>query len=192
MKTNNYTGLDPHIVAVIGREVKKLIGRYGFTASDVPDIEQELHLKVWRSLKGLDEAILEAAVCQIVKHAMIDLLRRQERACRDWRVELFSTNAFASDADDPEDDLAHILDLEHELQSGFGLPPSWHKRRGEAADLADALVVLPDDLRELALALYRFGGNLSEAARSLAHSRKKARILMERLQREAASWSEDS
>lgn len=192
MKTNKYTGIDPHIVAVIEREVKKVVGRHGFTAADASDIEQELHLKVWRSLKGLDEALFEAAVCQIVKHAVIDLLRRQERACRDWKRASFSMDAFASDADDPEDDLAHVLDLEHELQSGFGLPASWHARREAVADLAYALAGLPDDLRDLAIALYRFGGNLSEAARSLAHSRKKARILMERLQREAASWSEDA
>jgi RNA polymerase sigma factor (sigma-70 family) len=192
MKNNNYTGIDPHIVAVIEREVKKVVGRYGFTAADVSDIEQELHLKVWRSLRGLDEALFEAAVCQIVKHAVIDLLRRQGRACRDWRRASISMNAFASDADDPEDDLAHVLDLEHEFQSGFGLPVSWHARRAEAADVADALAALPDDLRELALALYHFGGNLSEAARSLAHSRKKARITLERLQREASRWFEDT
>jgi RNA polymerase sigma factor (sigma-70 family) len=191
MKTNSYAGIDPHIVAVIGREVKKLIGRYGFTASDVPDIEQELHLKVWRSLKGLDEAILEAAVCQIVKHAMIDLLRRQERACRDWRQVAFSMNDFVPDSDDENECLSDLMDLAKAFDVAFGRPASWPERREMSMDLDDALANLPCELRDMAEKLDACSGNLSEAARDLGISRKMARIRLTRLQH-AMAWLRDA
>ena len=77
--------------------------------------------------------------------------------------------------------MAHTIDLERELRSGFGLSKSWHERRAEAADVADDLASLPDNLRDLADALDACDGNLSDAARMLGLTRKKARLLLERL-----------
>lgn len=187
MKTNNYAGIDPHIVAVIEREVKKLIGRYGITAADIQDIQQELHIKVDSLLTELQNVAFEAAICQIVKHAVIDHIRHRERQCRDWRRVAFSLNDTAPDGDDQDEEFAEVTDLVKAFDAGFGRPASWHERREIAMDLDDTLSVLPRELHDLAESLDACGGNLSEAARYLGISRKKARLLLARLQ-QAMTW----
>ena len=191
MKTNNYAGIDPHIVAVIEREVKKLIGRYGITAADIQDIQQELHIKVDSLLAELQNVAFEAAICQIVKHAVIDHIRHRERQCRDWRRVAVSLNDNAPDGDDQDEGFAEVMDLAKAFDAGFGRPASWHERREMAMDLDDTLSALPRELRDLAESLDACGGNLSEAARYLGISRKKARLLLARLQ-QAMVWLRDA
>ena len=191
MKTNNYAGIDPHIVAVIERELKKIVGRYGITAADVPDIEQELHLKVWRVLSELKNVAFEAAVCQIVKHAATDMIRGRECQCRDWRRVSVSLNAYALETEDPDDDIGTAIDLAAELDAAFGRPAPWHQRREMEMDLEESLGRLPRELRDLAETLDVCEGNLSEAARMLGVTRKKARVLLIRLQ-QAMAWLRDA
>ncbi len=190
MKTNSYAGIDPHIVAVIGREVKKIVGRYGIAAIDVSDIEQDLHLKVWSALSELQHVAFEAAICQIVKHAAIDLIRFRQRECRDWRRVAYSLDAGMPDGEDQDEGVSEVMDLGRALDSCFGRPAPWHERREIATDLEETLVELPGELRDLAEALDGCGGNLCEAARALGISRKKARIVLERLQ-QAMAWLRD-
>jgi len=122
----------------------------------------------------------EAAVCQIVKHAVIDIIRSRMCLCRDWRCNAYSLNEPAPDAEDSDDDLGSLLDL-GEL---MGRSPSWHQRRTEAADINDALARLPDDLSAMAFAMVASSGNVMAAARALGVGRKKARLLLARLRHE--------
>jgi DNA-directed RNA polymerase specialized sigma24 family protein len=189
MKTNNYAGIHPHIVAVIARQARKLIGRHGLTASDVDDIEQDLHLKVWSALPGLSTTVFAAAINQIVNHEIIDMLRKRERERRDWRRISFSIEdpVLGSDGED-EDDLQGYSDiLDEDLLVGFGYSPSWQSHRWGQTDVEEGMARLPDELRDLADTLDACGGNLSEAARMLGVSRKKARIMLARL-KEAMAW----
>jgi RNA polymerase sigma-70 factor (ECF subfamily) len=190
MKTNSYADIDPHIVAVIKREASKLIGRYGYTNSDVDDIEQDLHLKVWSSLKEVDNAIFEAAVHRVVNHEIIDMIRQRQRQCRDWRRIAFSVNATRSGEafDNLGTERSSILD--EGLLVALGYSPSWQSRRWEQADVEEGMGRLPGDLRAMAENLEACDGNLSAAARMLGVSRKKARILFARLQKEVA-WLRD-
>jgi DNA-directed RNA polymerase specialized sigma24 family protein len=187
MKTNNYAGIHPHIVAVIARKARKLIGRYGLTASDVHDIEQDLHLKVWTALPGLSTTVFEAAINQIVNHEIIDMIRKRERDCRNWRLVAFSTDDHVAGCDcvDEQESYSDILD--EDLLIGLGYSPSWQARRWEQADFDEGMARLPGDLRDLAETLDACGGNLSEAARMMGVSRKKARIMLARL-RDAMAW----
>jgi RNA polymerase sigma factor (sigma-70 family) len=188
---NNYAGIHPFIVAVIARQSRKLIGRYGLTAADVHDIEQDLHLKVWSSLPGLSTTVFAAAINQIVNHEIIDMIRKRERDCRDWRQVAFSINDVMQDAEDQEEEFSDVMDLAKAFNAGFGRPASWHERREMAMDLDDALATLPRELRDMAERLDACGGNLSEAARDLGVSRKKARILLASLQ-QAMAWLRDA
>lgn len=191
MKTNTYAGIHPHIVAVIAREARKLVGRHGFTAADVADVEQDLHRKVWIALKGLDEALFEAAVNQIVKHEVIDMIRGRERECRDWRRVSFSLNTDSVGGDDGDNEHdERRIDLAEDLLVVLGYAPSWQSRRWQDVDLDWGLKQLPDDLRDLAETLDACEGNLSEAARLMGVTRKKARILLARLQ-QAMDWLRD-
>ena len=89
--------------------------------------------------------------------------------------------------DEPDDDMAHGMDLESIRRNHHGLPPSWDGYRAEVADIAEALAKLPGDLRKLADALDASNGNLMEAAQAFGLPHKKARIMRMRLQR-AIGW----
>jgi RNA polymerase sigma factor (sigma-70 family) len=191
MKTNKYAGIDPHIVTVIKREARSLVGRYGYTISDIEEIEHDLFRKVWVSLPGLSATVFAAAINQIVNHEIIDMIRKRERECRDWRRVAFSLDDSLPDAEDEDEFVADVMDLTKSFDAGFSRPASWHERREMAADLDDALVALPRELRDLAETLDACGGNLSEAARDLGVSRKKARVLLARLQ-QAMAWLRDA
>jgi DNA-directed RNA polymerase specialized sigma24 family protein len=191
MKTNKYAGIHPLIVAVIARQSRKLVGRYGIVAADVHDIEQDLHRKVWSSLPGLSTTVFAAAINQIVNHEIIDLIRKRERDCRDWRQVAFSLDDAVPDTEDENECVSDVMDLAKSLDAGFGLPASWHERREMAMDLDDALLSLPRELRDLAETLDACGGNLSEAARDLGISRKMARLRLARLQ-QAMAWLRDA
>jgi RNA polymerase sigma-70 factor (ECF subfamily) len=190
MKTNNYAGIHPLIVAVIARESRKLVGRHGYTVSDIEDIEQDLFRKVWVSLPGLSEAVFEAAINQIVKHEIIDMIRKRERECRDWRRVAFSVNdPIEGDGVDDDGD-EHSSILEEDVLVVLGYSPSWQSRRWEQADYSEWMRQLPAELRDLAETLEACDGNLSATARMLGVSRKKARIMYARL-RKAMTWLRD-
>lgn len=180
---NKYPGIDPRIVRIVSLKVGKLVGRHGITAADVPDIEQDMHLAVWSALITLHGIPLEAAVNQIVENKIRKLIRWRKRKRRDWRCVAFSIDEPAPNAEDPDDEIAHILDLEDFMAKAFGLPPTWHKQRAETADVADDLANLPDEIRDLANTLVACGGSLNAAAELMGVGRKKARLLLERLQK---------
>jgi RNA polymerase sigma factor (sigma-70 family) len=190
MKTYTSSGIHPHIVTVITREARRLVGRYGFTYSDIEDIEHDLFRKVWVALPGLSTTVFEAAINQIVRNEDIDMIRKRERECRDWRQVAFSLNDLVSDDEDQDEGFTEAMDLAKAFDVGFGRPPSWHERREMAMDLNEALASLPRELRDLAETLDACGGNRSEAARYLGISRKKARLLLARLQ-QAMAWLRD-
>jgi DNA-directed RNA polymerase specialized sigma24 family protein len=187
MKTYTSSGIHPHIVTVITREASRLVGRYGFTLSDIEDIEHDLFRKVWVSLPGLSTTVFEAAINRIVRNEIIDMIRKRERECRDWRRIAFSTDDHVAggDCEDEQESYSDILD--EDLLVGFGYSPSWQSRRWEHSDFEEGMARLPEDLRVLAETIEACDGNLSSAARMLGVSRKKARIMFARLQK-AMAW----
>ena len=189
MKTNHYAGIDPHIVNVIEREAGKLRGRCGLTAADLADIRQDMHLAVWSALGKLGgEVNREAAVNRIVGNLIKNLIRDRQRECRDWRREAMSMNeACPAEGGELHEDMAQVMDLEGRQHALYGRPPSWHECRGEAADIAEAMANLPGDLRVLAATLEAAEGNLSDVARSLGVTPKRARTML-RDQQRAMEW----
>ena len=188
MKTNHYAGIDPHVVSVIERATNKLRGRFGTTEADLADIRQDLHLGVWAALeKTAPDINREAAVNRIVDNLIRDMIRHRQRGCRDWRREKVSICAPCDAPDDAFESQYETFEDTEDLVSlsrvAFGMPPSWHERRDEAADVAAVFRGLSGDLRILADALDASEGNLSEAARLLNLPRKKARVMINRLRR---------
>ncbi len=184
---NSYPGIDPRITRIVAQKTDNLAGHHGIMLADLADIEQDLHLRVLSSQLDTKDVFFERNVRKIVHDAVVDLIRFREYKCRDWHLECLSLDQSGTDCDGHEGSVGQFLDLEDGWHTGFGLPQTWHGRREMAADLADAFAGLPDELRSLADVLDACGGNLSEAARSLGLSRKKARILLERLQ-ESLAW----
>lgn len=184
---NDYPGIDPRITRIVAKEAERVAGKLGLCKTGIPDIEQDLHITVSSALSKVQDILFERAVQQIVRNRAVDIIRWHQRECRASRREAFSMNSPCADADDPDDDMAQVTDLESNRRNHHGLPPSWDKHRAETADIAQALANLPGDLRKLADALDASNGNLIEAAQAFGLPHKKARIMRVRLQR-AIGW----
>ena len=187
---NNYPGIDSRITRIVANNVGKLAGCHGIMLADLADIKQDLHIKVDLAQLDPKDVFFERNVRKIVHDAVVDLIRFREWKCRDWHLECLSLDQSATDCDGHEGSVGQFLDLEDGWLTGFGLPQTWHGRRDMATDLADAFAGLPDELRALADVLDACEGNLSEAARCLGLSRKKARLMLIRLQ-ESLAWMRD-
>jgi DNA-directed RNA polymerase specialized sigma24 family protein len=174
---NKYPGIDPFIITVINHETKNLKGRPGIPDADLDDIQQALHLAVWLSLQDLKDGVnREAAVNQIVKHKVIDIIRYRQCQCRDWRSE-----AFSLDDDAHDEERRSVFEVAAEMTADQERVSASHQGLDRATDIEEALAKLPSDLRNFAKALSTNGGKLQAAARKLEWSRKKARIAQERL-----------
>ena len=193
MNTNHYAGIDPHIVSVIERETNKLRGRFGLTEADLADIRQDLHLGVWSGLgKAASNINREAAVNRIVDNLVRDWIRHRQRDCRDWRRVAVSINEPCLNPDDGSlETVADLTDLDAVSRAAAGRPPAWHEHRDGMADAAEALRMLPGKLRAMADALEAADGNLSEVARAMGVTPKKARVMLGELQR-ATAWLRDT
>jgi hypothetical protein len=184
---NEYPGIDPRITRIVAREAEKIAGKLGLCKTGIPDIEQDLHITVDSALSKVRDIVFEKAVQQIVRNRATDIMRWHQRECRASRREAFSMNSPCPGADDPDDDMAQMMNLESNRRTHYGLPPSWDGHRAETADIAEALASLPDDLRKLADALDASNGNLIEAAQAFGLPHKKARIMRDHLQ-QAIGW----
>jgi DNA-directed RNA polymerase specialized sigma24 family protein len=184
---NKYPGIDHRITRIVAAEAEKIAKKFGFDRSEIQDIEQKLHITVDSALSKAQDIAFEKAVQQIVKNRAIDIIRWHQRERRTARQEAFSTNSPTQDSDDPNDDMAQIMDLESLRRNHLGLPPPWEDHRAESTDIAEVLAALPNDLRKLADALDASNGNLIEAARESGMPHKKARLMRVRLQR-AIGW----
>jgi DNA-directed RNA polymerase specialized sigma24 family protein len=182
-KHNNYQGIDNRITKIIAKEAARVTRSLGFTESFIQDVEQELHIAVLKKLADTSEECFEKYVRQIVKNSAVDIVRQYQRECRTTTSEAFSMNASCPGSDDPDEQIAGIVDLESLRRSSLGISPAWYEHREQKADIANALAKLPNDLRLLADALEASQGNLVEASRLSGLSHKQARNMRERLQK---------
>jgi len=72
-------------LSVVRHKVRRIIGRAGFTFQDRPDLEQELLLRMWESLKFYDAArgCRRAFIVAVVERDISNLLREATAQKRD-------------------------------------------------------------------------------------------------------------
>ncbi|MCH7228592.1 helix-turn-helix domain-containing protein [Haloferula sp. A504] len=179
---NKYEGIDEFITTVINKEISKLLGRFGITPDDVPDLQQDLQVQVWKKLAGEidpDAPHYRAAVRRTVDCRIKDILDHINAEKR--RTDREALRLEAPVEDDEASCFGDLQDLEEARERYGGGQPAWHHRRHRRIDVIEALARLPGELRHLADTFEEFGGNLSAAARALGMSRKKARCDLEKL-----------
>ncbi|MFA6716557.1 MAG: hypothetical protein WCS27_14340, partial [Victivallaceae bacterium] len=146
---NSYTGINPMVVRIAKSAARRVIGRHGFTESDLPDLEQEL---VTAGLKALERLNLERGngvglVAAAVKSKLNALLISRYAQKRDWR------KSYSLDMEIPgrsEDDEASSLIESLPSSGNFGLPdkdarnPAWKQMR--CRDVNAAIGYLPSEL----------------------------------------------
>jgi RNA polymerase sigma-70 factor (ECF subfamily) len=152
MPCDNEIVLQAFARCIIRRKARLLVGRAGFTAQDVQDIEQELLLRLLKSLDRFDpgQAHVNVFIATVVERSVAMLLRGRRARKRDAAV--------------------HSLDAQG-ADGGPAEPPDHRdgsrgaERFDLASDLAEVLRVLPEGLRHLAERLKV--QTVSQAARDL-------------------------
>lgn len=89
---NNYKGLDEYAVKSIRIRARQLVGKAGLVEADIPDLEQELAVDLWRRLPSYDpaRATRKTFIARVVEHQVATILEARRAACRDVRREAFS------------------------------------------------------------------------------------------------------
>jgi DNA-directed RNA polymerase specialized sigma24 family protein len=154
--------------AIVRRKARRPVGRAGFTAQDVRDFEQELHLRLLQSLPRFDpdQAHINVFVTTVVERSVAMLLRKRRAKKR----------------------VAVVRSLDAPAADGGPAEPPDHRDGGRGAerfdlayDLAEVLRVLPAGLRDLAERLKV--QTVSQAARDLNVPRTTLLRQVERLRR---------
>lgn len=120
-------------------KAKKLVGRFGFTVHDLPDIEQELLLALLKRHCRYDpERARETTfIMRVIESKIADLINHNQANCRDWRLRGLSLNEPASLSDSNAPDLVEILPSEDNTDIYLAL------------DIAELIEKLPPELFEL-------------------------------------------
>ena len=142
-------GLNRFTAWLIHKKAKGLIGEYGFTKSDLRDIEQDMTLDLLQRLQAFDprRAQRHTFVVMIVDHRVAAIIEHRTAAMRDRRREVCSLN------EDVYDDEGKTVERSETLDAERGR--TWREleeMRDLKADLGTVLEGLPPDLRSLALA----------------------------------------
>ncbi|MDD5698884.1 MAG: sigma factor [Victivallaceae bacterium] len=87
MNKNSYTGINPAVVRIAKSAARRMIGKYGLTESDLPDLEQELVTAGLKMMVRFDpEKSKESTfIARVVESKILDLIIRRQAECRDWR-----------------------------------------------------------------------------------------------------------
>lgn len=83
--TNTYDCFERKLQNSIRFKARKLVGHYGFTESDIPDIEQELAIEVFLKQSSFDKlrAKLATFIDRVCENKIRDIIRERTADCRD-------------------------------------------------------------------------------------------------------------
>ena len=136
---------------IIRRKIKQIIGRAGFTKQDRQDLEQELILRLLKSLSSFDpgQSHLNAFTTTVIERFVANILRDKQAEKRDHR-RIGSLNVPIDMGNDGVGELADLIS-----QREYDARRDRHPRDAEALaqlvhDVTEVMACLPDDLRELA------------------------------------------
>jgi RNA polymerase sigma-70 factor, ECF subfamily len=155
--------IDPVVQALIRRKARRMIGRAGLTASDQPDLEQELVLHLLRRLpaaagqpqcRALVNTVLDRCLANILRDLLAQKRNPKRVGSLHQRVP----------TEEGQAELGQTISREEQDARTGRQPRSDEERVDLQQDLAAALARLPPDLRELAERLQHQG--VAEAARS--------------------------
>jgi len=155
-------GIDGFAAERIRIKARQLVGKGGFTESDVDDIEQELRLDLLKRFPDYDAArgSWEGFISGVLDHRIGSLVASRMAEKRDWRRVAFSLNEMIPDGEGEEVERVATMPAD-EPEANI---------RALAFDLAKALADLPPKLRRLCKNLQ--DTNITEIAREEGVSRK--------------------
>ena len=190
--TTAQQGPEPYGAWLIRRKAKQLVGRAGFTVSDRPDIEQELHLDLVRRLPKLDESRAKRTtfIRHVVENRVASLLAERTAASRDYR-------RCTTSLDEPTDGdgcsggtRADALEASARARHGGVSDREEAERLDLRLDVERVLALLPEDARQLAAELMAHSTSEVARRRGVPHSSLRYRIGRLRTECERAGLGE--
>lgn len=184
--TTHQPPIDEFVTRLVRRKARQLVGRAGFSASDVDDIEQELVLKLLRHRSAFNPAHSHwyAFVTTVIERHVATILRDKRMEKRD-STRLTSLQTIVHDPINGPSQLAATVG-QRELDNRLGLQtrPEWDSQE-LTLDTASLLADLPPALREICERLKRV--SISAVARemgvprtTLCYQLRRLRIRFER------------
>ena len=146
----------------IARKSRQLVGKAGFTPSDVEDIEQDIRLDVINRLRRFDQAksSRHTFIAMVVRRCVASILERRRAEKRNGGRRPQSLNSPIRDAEGREVELYQTLD------ASAGRPGrSEEELRDLRADVRAAVASLPEHLRPWCKVFAKLG--IREASREL-------------------------
>lgn len=166
----------------IKERVKQMMGKYGYTASDREDLEQEFALHLLNRLQRLKEPIedRQGFFRHVISQHAIAMIRRREAEKRDHRRER-SLSEKVNDDDGTSVEMARTIPADHARPRLDAAPRDRLGDWEQAQDVAAVMAKLPSDLRELCERLKVH--SVAEVARRMGVPRRTLRNAIEELRR---------
>lgn len=167
--------LDSYARNLIRIKARQLVGKAGFTADSIEDLEQEMTLDLLQRLPRFDsnKAAHTTFVARVIDRKISNLIRHRTAELRDFRRESGSLNDEVRNGSGETDERAQTLSRTDNHRD----PGRHHRPQNEDAglrlDFSVVLDRLPPDLRQLAELLTTC--SISEAARKLGVPRSTLR-----------------
>ena len=162
-------GINDYAEALIHHKAPQLVGKAGFTADDVEDIEQEMRLDLLQRLAKFDpaKATYNTFVARLVERQMSDMIRHRKQDMRDYRREESSLQDIVESGGNGDEMVEHIETVTQDEQDHrFGRRiRSEQERLDLRLDVPVVLSKVPPELRKLAELLQTV--SISQAAREL-------------------------
>jgi RNA polymerase sigma-70 factor (ECF subfamily) len=160
-------GISDYAAELIRCKARQLLGKAGFTWSDVEDLEQEMILELIQRFPKFDpaKAAHSTFAARIVEHKISKLFRHRRREMRDYRRESCSLDDTIEDAEGETIWRACTINQD---EAAIRLGRRTRTREEETQlriDISLVLAKLPDDLREIAGQLLT--KSVAEVARDL-------------------------
>ncbi|MBA2480449.1 MAG: sigma-70 family RNA polymerase sigma factor [Planctomycetes bacterium] len=160
----------------ITHKARRLIGHYGFTATDRHDLEQELAQRLLIALKAFDPKMgnRRTYIAGVLDRAIFDVVRTRTAPMRDYRRAVGMTDMLDESSDDEARGAyrgaADVIDPRAERD---------FDHCDVRMDVEGAMVDLPDDLRQLCLQLQTM--SVLEVARETGTTRHRVYQAIARL-----------
>jgi len=169
---------------LIRRKARRLVGVAGLTASDVPDLEQDMKVDLLKRLSKHDpeRAPLNAFITRIVNNHIATIIEARNAKSRDYHRHC-SLNGQVTANVDENVEMAGLLDAEADGRF-HRAEPSHESRVGLAIDVEKAIADLPPDLQDLCRRLMK--QNLTEISKKTGVPRGTLYERRERLRRHFA------
>ena len=165
----NPTILDRYTKKQINIHVSRLIGKYGFTKSDLADLEQEvaLHILKWMPHHDPEKSTRKTYLKRLIDCKMINIVRHREIRMRFGNAEVLSTEVAQEAEDNPKSEPNHemVPDADR-YEIGIGRRNMTRQKQTELRlDVETILSKLPPHLREACFKLMQ--QDKSEVAREM-------------------------